>query len=128
MKKIVAVILSAIVMSSCAAKTGNQFLDKSSKQDVERKLIKGVTTKEEVRATFGDPSDADMLIDGTEQWVYSFTRSSAKGVNYIPYAKLMYSGTNDDIKKLKILFDKCGKVINYIHSTSKGETKGGLFQ
>jgi len=128
MKKIVCVILCALVISGCAAKTGNQFLDKSSKEDVERKLVKGVTTKEEVRGLFGDPSDADMLLDGTEQWTYSFTRSSAKGVNFIPYANLVYSGTNDDIKKLKILFDKCGKVINYIHSASKGETKGGLFQ
>jgi len=124
----IVILLLSTLICSCAAKTGHQFLEKMSTEEISSKLIKGHTTKEEVKGLFGDPSDVDIMPDGKEQWVYSFVRSEQKGVNFVPYANLVYNGTNDNIRKLKILFTNCGKVEFFAFSNSKGETKTGLFQ
>lgn len=73
-------IMFSVTLSGCAAKTGHQFLDKMSNQDISDKLIKGQTTKDQVKNLFGDPSDVDLLPDGKENWVYSYVRSEAKGI------------------------------------------------
>lgn len=128
MKKIFIPFVLFIFLVSCAAKSGNQFLDKMSTEEINAKLIKGVTTKEEARSAFGDPSNATVGSDGSEYWVYSFARAAHKGINFVPYANMVYSGTNDDAKGLSISFDKNGIVESYVHTQSKGETKSGLFQ
>lgn len=124
------IILTTILsftLSGCAVKTGNQFLGKMSNEEVSSKLVKGCTTKSEVKATFGDPVDVDLMNDSKEKWTYAYARSEAKGVNYMPYANLVYSGTNDNYRKLQILFNR-DIVESFSFSSSKGETKTGLFQ
>ncbi|MDP1723099.1 MAG: hypothetical protein Q8L85_00135 [Alphaproteobacteria bacterium] len=129
MKKLCLILcLATPLLAGCAAKSGNQFLEKTSDAEVASKLIANKTTKAEVKNTYGDPVDFDLLSDGKELWTYKFTRSSAKGINYIPYASLVYNGTNDTTKRLKILFNKDGIVENHTFSTSAGETKRGAFQ
>lgn len=121
-------LLALFVITGCAVKTGHQFLEKMSNEDISSKLVKGQTSKNQVKELFGDPSDVDVLPDGKENWVYSYVRSSSKGINFVPYANLVYSGTNDNTRKLKILFDTEGKVEFFAFANSKGETKAGLFQ
>lgn len=99
-----------------------------SNQEITCKLIKGQTNKAQVKRLFNDPSDVDILPDGKGKWTHIFLRSEAKGINFIPYANLVYSGTNDTVKKLIILFDTLGKVEFFAFSDAKGETKTGLFQ
>ncbi|MEY3183209.1 MAG: hypothetical protein RLZ35_1194 [Pseudomonadota bacterium] len=121
-------ILISTLLSGCATKNGNPHLEKMSQEKVSAQLIKGKTTKEEVKLSFGEPNDIDILPDGRENWQYSFVRSSLKGVAYIPYVNMVYNGTNDTTKKLKVLFDKQDKVEHYSFSVAQGETKRGLFQ
>ncbi len=130
MKKfyILVALLSSALLTSCASKSGHQFLGKMSNQEISNRLIKGQTTKEEVKIMFGDPSDVDLLPDGKENWVYSYVRSADKLVNYVPYANLVYNGTNDNIKKLKLLFTTSGVLEFFAFSNSQGETKNGLLQ
>jgi len=130
MKKltVISMIAMSVLVSGCATKKGNQCLEKMSYEDVSTKLVKGQTTKEQVRVSFGEPTDIDILPDGRENWQYSFVRSTLKGASYIPYANLVYNGTNDTTKKLKVLFNDKDKVEHYAFSTAKGETKNGLFQ
>ena len=125
---ILAIILSLIFLSACAGKSRSQFLEKLSTKEISTKIIKGETTKSQVQKLYGDPSDIDLLPDGKENWAYIFKKSTAEGVNYIPYVSLAYSGTNDITKKLKILFNSSGIVEFFSLSNSKGETKMGLFQ
>ena len=130
MKKcyIITIIMSALLYG-CAAKTGHQFLEKMSNEEISKKIVKGQTSKEEVRKSFGDPSDVDILPDGKENWTYSFVRSSQKIENYVPVANWMYGGTNDNIRKLKILFSTNGVVEFYAFFNSKGETtRTGIMQ
>lgn len=128
-KNLIIILLFGIVISGCAVKIGHQFLAKMSNQEISCKLVKGQTTKQQVQAMFGDPSDVDILPpDSKEMWVYRYVRSEAKGINFVPYANLVYSGTNDNVRNLKILFDVNGVVEFFAFSSSKGETKTGLFQ
>ncbi len=121
-------VLVPLAVVGCGAKTGHIFLEKMSDSDIGQKLVRNKTTKEEVKANFGDASDIDLRDNGTEIWIYEFKRSKAKGVNFVPIVNSLYQGTNDNVRRLKVIFNKCGVVENYAFSSSKGETKVGAFQ
>lgn len=129
MKKInlaLCVLVSLAMLSACGAKSGHSFLEKMTHEQAASYLVKGQTTREQVRSYFGDPEDIDYFPGGNEIWVYKFKRSVEKGSNYIPIVGAFTAGTNDTTKKLKIIFDNHGKVANYSMSQAKGETKIGL--
>ena len=120
--------ISALLISGCAMKTGNENLGKMEKNQIDQQIIKGKSTKENVKAMFGDPDKTDFDNNGNEKWTYEHTRKSAKGVNFVPVVNWFVAGTNDIKKTLIVLFDDIGIVKNYIASSAEGETKGGLFQ
>ena len=121
-------VLAPLAIVGCGAKSGHTFLEKMSDSDIDQKLILNKTTREEVKAHFGDASNVDLRDNGAEVWTYEFKRSRAKGVNFITVVSSFYAGTNDNIRRLKIIFNKSGLVENYAFSNSKGETKVGAFQ
>lgn len=129
-KKIVTMstILVALLISGCAVKTGNETLGEMEKSQLEQQIIKGKSTKQEVKSLLGDPDKTDFDNNSLEKWTYAHTRKDMKAVNYIPVANWFVAGTNDTTKSLVIVFDDSGVVKNYIVSDAKGETKGGLFQ
>jgi outer membrane protein assembly factor BamE (lipoprotein component of BamABCDE complex) len=114
-----------LILSGCVTNTGNQFLAKTSKSDLSEKLIRNKTTQEEVLDLFGDPLKTDFLLDGTEVWSYEYKKVEEKYINFVPYASLLYNGTNDTTKKLKIKFNKQNTIENYNFTSSNGETKRG---
>ena len=127
-KKVLFVFTILFLVSGCAVKAGHQFLAKMSNEEITRNLVKKQTSKEEVQKMFGDPEDVDLDSDGGETWVYKYVRSEAKGINFVPIASSFYGGTNDNIRKLKIKYNKNGLVDKFAFSNSKGETRAGLFQ
>lgn len=128
MNKSIITMVMLLVLTSCGANTGHQFLAKMSNQEIGSKLVVGKTTKDEVNQMFGNPEDIDMTDNGGETWLYKYVRSEVKAVNFVPVASSFLSGTNDNTKKLKIKFNNCGILEKYAFSNSKGETKVGLFQ
>lgn len=131
MNKVVAVsvmMVSVLMMSGCAVKTGNETLGKLDKAQLEQGIIKGKSTKDDVKAMLGDPDKTDFDNNSLEKWTYIHVRKDLKAVNYIPVANWFAHGTNDTTKTLVVLFDDNGVVKNYINSDAHGETKGGLFQ
>lgn len=131
MKKVVVlsvIMASALMMSGCAVKSGNETLGKLDKMQVEQGVTKGKSTKSDVKAMLGDPDKTDFDNNGLEKWTYIHVRKDMKAVNYIPVANWFVGGTNDTTKTLVVLFDDNGIVKNYINSDAHGETKGGLFQ
>lgn len=122
-------LLSAfVVFTGCAVKTGNETLGEIEKTELDTKIIKGKTTKADIKIMLGDPDKTDFDNNSLEKWTYSHTRKDAKAVNYVPVANWFVAGTNDTIKSLVIVFEDNGIVKNFITSDAKGETKGGLFQ
>lgn len=118
----------ALLVSGCAVKAGNETLGKMEKGHIDSKIVKGQTSKEDIKSIMGDPDRTDFDNNGNEKWVYAHVRKDAKLTNYIPIVDIFVKGTNDTTKTLVVLFNDNGTVKNYIASEAKGETKGGLFQ
>jgi outer membrane protein assembly factor BamE (lipoprotein component of BamABCDE complex) len=131
MKKILIVSIvasTALMMSGCAVKSGNETLGKLEKNQVEQGIVKGKTTKNDVKAMLGDPDKTDFDNNSLEKWTYVHVRRDVKAVNFVPVVNWFVQGTNDTTKTLVVLFDDNGIVKNFINSDAKGETKGGLLQ
>jgi len=131
MKKLIIVSLlavSALYISGCAVKTGNETLGKMEKSQIDMQIVRGKSTKKDVKTLLGDPDKTDFDNNSLEKWTYIHVRKDVKAVNYIPVASLFVQGTNDTTKTLVVLFDDNGVVKNYINSDAKGETKGGFLQ
>lgn len=130
LRKIVAtsVIGATIIFSGCAVKTGNENLGAMEKSEITSKIVKGKSTKQDVKALLGDPDKTDFDNNSLEKWTYIHVRKDAKFVNYVPVANWFVAGTNDTTKSLVVVFEDNGVVKNFIASDAKGETKGGLFQ
>lgn len=121
-------VFTALVISGCAVKTGNETLGKMEKSQIEGGIVKGKSTKTDVKAMLGDPDKTDFDNNSLEKWTYIHVRRDAKAVNYVPVVNWFVAGTNDTTKTLVVLFDDNGIVKNFINSDAKGETKGGLLQ
>jgi outer membrane protein assembly factor BamE (lipoprotein component of BamABCDE complex) len=110
MRKISAFILSITVAILAGCATGNTSIATESTATIQQKLINGKTTKTEVRAAFGEPSDAG-INDGKEYWGYQMAQASAK--TFIPFAALVTGSSGISGKYLRITFDKKGVVTSY---------------
>jgi len=132
MRKISVVAATAVLvlttMTGCAVKAGNENLGKMEKSQLEQGIVKGKSTKTDVKAMLGDPDKSDFDNNSLEKWTYVHVRKDAKAVNYVPVVNWFVAGTNDTTKTLVVLFDDNGIVKNFINSDAKGETKVGLFQ
>lgn len=131
LKKITAssmLVATLFLSTGCAVKTGNETLGAIEKSEIDTKIVKGKSTKQDVKTLLGDPDKTDFDNNSLEKWTYLHTRKDAKFVNYVPVANWFVAGTNDTTKSLVIVFEENGVVKNFITSDAKGETKGGLFQ
>ena len=127
-KQSIILFLCILAISGCAAKTGNQFLEKTSSEELSKKLIANSTTKNDVKEMFGDPMTITFMASNNEMWSYSFVRSEAKMINLVPMVNLFYAGSNDNIRSLHIIFNPDNIVNSFNFINSDGETKIGLFQ
>jgi outer membrane protein assembly factor BamE (lipoprotein component of BamABCDE complex) len=122
-----AVVSIAFLLGACASQGNTQFAkamdDGRSIDDI---IIDGKTTKTQVKAHLGEPSDVDYHANGDEKWTYDHTKRNLKAVNFVPVANWFMRGTNDTKKKLVIIFDKNDVVKKHQSTTAKGETKMGL--
>lgn len=126
--KVLLLTSALLITTGCAVKSGNEKLGTVEKEKVQQALVRGKSTKDDVKTFLGDPDKTDFDNNSLEKWTYTHVRKDAKFVNYIPIVNWFGSGTNDTTKTLVVIFDDNGIVKNYINSDAKGETKGGLFQ
>lgn len=120
----IVILLSTIFLSGCAT-SGNKSVSNLTEQKLSEQLVKGHTTKLEVKNLYGEPQDIEPI--GTEErWLYEFKKSTPKATTFMPVVSLFASGNNDEIKRLKIYFDKNEKFIRHVFSTHKDETKFGF--
>ncbi|ARU96187.1 hypothetical protein [Tatumella citrea] len=124
MKKIITAFIVALTLSGCAT-SGNKSIQNETQVSIQQKLVKGVTTKGEVRSYFGDPTGVTFTSDGSEQWQYMLADMKISGKAFIPFYGLFDNGATTDMKQLIILF-KGDVVSNYTLVNSKTETKSGL--
>ncbi len=127
MKRFAAMICMALLVTGCAS-SGNKVLKNETAKSVAAKIEKGRSTKDDVRAMFGDPMTTSFTDSGNEIWKYEFTKTHAKATNFIPFVSLFKSGAKGKKKELVVFFDKNGVVKNYSMSTSDVDMDTSLFQ
>nr|WP_249213265.1 MULTISPECIES: hypothetical protein [unclassified Tatumella] len=113
-----------MTLSGCAT-SGNKSIQNETQVSIQQKIVKGVTTKNEVKSYFGDPTGVTFTSDGSEQWQYMLADVKISGKTFIPFYGLFDNGATTDMKQLIILF-KGDVVSNYTLVNSKTETKSGL--
>ena len=120
----IVILLSTIFLSGCVT-SGNKSVSNLTEHKLSEQLVKGHTTKLEVKNLYGEPKDIETI--GTEErWLYEFKKSTPKATTFMPVVHLFASGHNDEVKRLKIYFDKNEKFIKHVFSTHKDETKFGF--
>ena len=123
----VVVLGTALFMNGCAS-VGNKFLKNETTESIDQRIVKGQTTKEQIKSMFGDPISSDFTDSGNLIWHYKFTKTHAKATNFIPIVNLFARGSKGDKKELVIFFDQKGIVQNYSMSTSKVDYHEGIIQ
>jgi outer membrane protein assembly factor BamE (lipoprotein component of BamABCDE complex) len=99
MKRLSVPLLAITMALGCAATQMGKDFDITKKDQI----VKGQTTKEEVRSWFGEPTGVYEVADG-EMWAYQYD----------------YVFTKSEGKNLYITFDKEGKVKSVSHHNIKG--------
>jgi outer membrane protein assembly factor BamE (lipoprotein component of BamABCDE complex) len=97
-------IIAIFGLAGCAS-SGNQSLKNESAVSVQSKIQKGVTTKEQVRTTFGSPTTVSLSSDGKETWSYALANVKLHGSTFIPFYGLFHSGADTHMKQLVVLFN-----------------------
>ena len=75
-------------------------------------LVPGRTTREQVRAAFGEGSVV-RFESGRETWHYVHRSGMAKGWDAVPYINLIAARVAGDEKELVVLFDASGVVMRW---------------
>ncbi len=117
----------ALMLGGCVS-TGNKVLKTANSRTVSQKIIRGETTKEQVRAAYGDPISTSFTDSGNEIWKYEWDKTHSKIINFIPLVNLFASGFKGKKKELTVFFNQKGIVKNYAISSSKIDTNTSLFQ
>ncbi|CAB3797119.1 hypothetical protein LMG28688_04463 [Paraburkholderia caffeinitolerans] len=118
-------VLCAGVLGGCASQGVQQLKDESA-STVSTKITRGKSTKDDIRAAFGDPTETSFTDSGNELWRYRYTRSTAKAINFVPVVNMLTSGADVDKKELVVFFDDSGVVKNYSMQATKEEVKQGI--
>nr|DAD81381.1 MAG TPA: outer membrane protein assembly factor [Siphoviridae sp. ctEpf2] len=119
-------MMVSVALAGCAS-SGNQSLKKESEASVKSKIVEGVTTKSDIKKTFGSASKTSFTDGGKEIWTYELADVSLDAVSYIPVVNWFGSSASGTKKELVIMFDG-DKVQRYSMSESPVSTKTGVFK
>lgn len=122
-------LLTATLFAGCADVSTTSGTPQLSRELVQRSLVKGKTTKEQVRALLGEPQSTvsgDSSIPGmpAETWTYTktFRRDAAKkeglGGSFARYAVTGSLYDRVEVSVLMVMFDSSGRVSGHTFSTS----------
>ncbi|WP_336947642.1 outer membrane protein assembly factor BamE [Asaia sp. HN010] len=99
------ILLAALSLTSCAS-SGNASIKSATLASIEQNVRDGVTTKDQVRAVYGDPLQVSFTDSGHERWEYIYEKSHASVGNYIPVYNAFKYSHSGIARHLVIIFDK----------------------
>lgn len=124
-KTVAAFSLSCFLGLAGCASGGNESIKNETAASVAQKIHDGVTTKEQVRALFGDPAQTGFTDSGHEQWQYAFTDTHDSAMNFIPLYGDLKQTSHGTEKTLSIIFN--GDVVwHHAMSASKTTMNAGV--
>ena len=74
---LILIVVLNVLLTGCAADSGNTKLAKTSNEQINSTFKKGKTTQTEVKKAFGEPDDTDIMGDGKVKWVYTHIKRSS---------------------------------------------------
>ena len=89
-------------------------------------LVKGKSTKADVRAAIGAPDNISKDLSGQESWIYSYSRSTVKGTTFIPYIGGLVGGSNTQTQQVVVVFGADGTVENVTSTYGGTEANANL--
>ena len=124
MKKYITIIATVALLAGCAS-SGNENVRSETMSTVSTKVIKGVTTKDQVKSLYGEPSEVTLTDSGSEVWKYSYSHATAKAVNFVPIIGLFAGGADVNKNEVVFIFSKDNIMQNYTVHASQSETHRG---
>lgn len=121
MKNCFFVLLCVLFLSGCASVSG-QRISKEQCATIE----KGVTTRGDLVAMFGDPVSDLQAADGKTHLGFMYVRSDIKPTSYIPFVGLFYNGSDTETQNLDVVLDANGVVEEFSRKVKKREMKNGF--
>lgn len=124
-KKYFVLLVAMAFVSSCAS-GGNEKVRTETMDSVASKVTKGVTTKEQVKAIYGEPSNVTLTDGGSEVWTYQYAHATLTPVTYVPIVGLFAGGTDVNKNEVVFIFDKNNIMQNYtVHASQTEIHRGG---
>ncbi len=114
------------VLGGCVS-SGSMAMKNENTTTLQKKIIKGTTTKQQITQMFGEPQSRSLDDSGNETWTYVYANSQSNVANYIPYASMVMSGTQTKTRTMTVTFYQTDKVKTYNLSESQDEIRTGLF-
>ncbi len=105
----------------CTYKHGDEGIRHLTGEELKDKLVKGVTTQEDVRVMFGEPSQTGYSSDGKELWTYKYGEAKQSGVAYVPFLGLFAPPPESKGKSLTIIFTTEKVVDSYSFGGAVGQ-------
>lgn len=119
--KSVVVALCVLVLSGCATIGTKQI----TKGEIVSQIKEGKSTKTDVKALLGEPSNISFTDAGQENWTYCYSRATTRPATFIPIIGIFAGGADTETHTLTIRFTKEG----IVEKIGKGKTTGssGIF-
>jgi outer membrane protein assembly factor BamE (lipoprotein component of BamABCDE complex) len=125
MKKYLVILAVAILISGCSS-SGSEKARTATIDSVGAQVTKGVTTKDQVKALYGEPDDINPNDSGDEEWKYVYSRTTVTAATFIPVVNLFSRGARADKNEVIFTFDKKGVVQAYTVHASQIEAGNDL--
>jgi outer membrane protein assembly factor BamE (lipoprotein component of BamABCDE complex) len=111
MKRLIATV--AIVVLGACASAGNMALKDENEKSVSARIVEGKTTKQEVQAAYGQPTQTSFTDGGNEIWTFRYAYATPKPVNFVPIVGIFAGGADVQSKELVVMFDKSNVVSKF---------------
>lgn len=112
------VSLGLCVMGCLSIRRGDRVLQQESTETLGTKIVEGKTTKPEIKALFGLPSQISYSANGLEIYHYEWTVAKARLLDVLPVALLGPPGYEGTTKSLDVMFARNNVVTHYSLATS----------
>jgi outer membrane protein assembly factor BamE (lipoprotein component of BamABCDE complex) len=113
-------MLAGAVMGCNPTEFGQKQISDPSKVN---QIQKGVSTKESIKAAFGDPTGTAYEANGDEVWNYFYSSHSINPANLIPVVDIVHHVDPSQTASLSVTFDGRGFVKAYsINNQSFGQS------
>lgn len=119
------IYLLVLFLTACAS-AGNMALKDENEKSVAARIVEGQTSKQQIQAMYGPPTQTTFTDGGNEIWTYRYAYATPKAVNFVPIIGIFAGGADVQSKELVVMFNKDNIVAKYSMRESQQEVSRGI--